>query len=175
MSNLSSGDANIINRINNDEYTLFDKILYGGLGYGHFCLPANIFKILITIFFPPLGVLIHNMGDPKNEFPYISIDNIKNMAKGMDQFIISIILSSLWLPGVIYALNLYKTDNTDKNKIESKNNFKNTSPSKNKTSKRRRRKNNDDDDDDDDDDYNDNTNKYTAKDLDLIRKRLDID
>ena len=28
-------------KIDDDEYTLFDKIMYGGLGYGYFCLPSN--------------------------------------------------------------------------------------------------------------------------------------
>lgn len=184
MSNLSSGDANIINKINNDEYTLFDKILYGGLGYGHFCLPANIFKILFTIIFPPLGILIHNMGDPRNEFPYISIDNIKNIIKSMDQFIITLILTSLfYAPGLIYAFTQIKSnkseldnDNDNENTIA---NFKNTAQNnknknKNKSKKSKSKKFNWKKESNENTKDN-NYNKYDTKDLDLIRKRLGIE
>ena len=34
------------NEINLKKWTLFDKVMYGGLGYGAFCLPTNFFKII---------------------------------------------------------------------------------------------------------------------------------
>ena len=37
-SNTNSGNSRL-ERIENDEWTLYDQILYGGLGYGHFCVP----------------------------------------------------------------------------------------------------------------------------------------
>ena len=58
-------DQDICNKIENDQYTLFDKILCGGLGYGSFCMPTMIFKIIFTIIFPPLGILINNLNPDK--------------------------------------------------------------------------------------------------------------
>ena len=46
------------NDIINDKYTLFGRILYGGIGYGAIVVPTNIFKVLFTIIFPPLGEII---------------------------------------------------------------------------------------------------------------------
>ena len=31
-----------------EEYTLFDKIMYGGFGYGEYCFPSNTFRYIIT-------------------------------------------------------------------------------------------------------------------------------
>ena len=33
-------------RIDANNWTLFDRLMYGGLGYGAFCLPTNFFKIM---------------------------------------------------------------------------------------------------------------------------------
>ena len=62
-----------------NEYSLFDKIMYGGVGYGYFCMPTNIFKIIATVIFPPLGILIENIGKLGSSFPYIRSKNIKNI------------------------------------------------------------------------------------------------
>ena len=45
-------------KIDNNEYTLFDRFLYGGLGHGYFCFPTNLVRILMTVIFPPLGTIL---------------------------------------------------------------------------------------------------------------------
>ena len=45
MSNKSHIQSNEINLA---QWSLFDKVMYGGLGYGAFCLPTNFFKIMIV-------------------------------------------------------------------------------------------------------------------------------
>lgn len=103
----------ITNKVNNDKYSLFDKVMYGGLGYGYFCLPANMFKILFSILFPPLGIIINNVGEVRNEFPYIGLQNFINFFLKIDEFIISLILTALfWIPGVVYVLSKLKKDKT---------------------------------------------------------------
>ena len=46
-------------RISDGEYSLFDKIMYGGLGYGYLCVPSDVFKWIFTGIFPPIGIFIH--------------------------------------------------------------------------------------------------------------------
>ena len=41
------------NKIDNMEWTLFDRFLYGGLGHGYLCFPTNLVRILFTVIFPP--------------------------------------------------------------------------------------------------------------------------
>ena len=36
------------NSIDPSKWTLYDKVLYGGLGYGAFCLPTDFFKVIIN-------------------------------------------------------------------------------------------------------------------------------
>ena len=57
-------------RIDASEWTLFDKLMYGGLGYGSFCLPTNFFKIVFSVIFPPLGEILNIIEDAIiDEFP----------------------------------------------------------------------------------------------------------
>ncbi len=87
-------------RIENDQYTLFDRFIYGGLGYGTFCVPSNIFRIFATVIFPPFAIIIEWI---TNEFPYI---NPKKILETFDKFFYSIILTSLfYIPGLIYSLS----------------------------------------------------------------------
>lgn len=89
------------NKIKTNNYTLFDQIMYGGLGYGYFCLPTNIFRIIGTVIFPPLGVIMAYIID---EFPYINIEEFLN---NIDNIIYSIILTMFfYIPGLVYTLNL---------------------------------------------------------------------
>ena len=53
--------------------------MYGGLGYGYFCIPTNLFKIIATVLFPPIGIIIENVGKLGDSFPYIRLDNLKNI------------------------------------------------------------------------------------------------
>ena len=65
-------------RIDDNEYTLFDKFLYGGFGYGYFCLPTNIFRVILTVIFPPLGVILKYLDD---EFPYVNLKKLVGFEK----------------------------------------------------------------------------------------------
>ena len=38
--------------------SLYDKFMYGGMGYGLFCVPKELPKYIIMIIFPPLAVFI---------------------------------------------------------------------------------------------------------------------
>lgn len=92
---------------NTDEsWTLFDKFMYGGLGYGAFCLPSNVFKIIFTVIFPPLGEILSIIGDfVISEFPYITWKTLKQLFKNLDRIIYSFILTSMfYIPGLIYTL-----------------------------------------------------------------------
>lgn len=152
-------EIEITEKVENNEYTLYDKVMYGGLGYGYLCLPANMFKILVSIIFPPLGILINNVGEVKPEFPYISLENFENILKKFDEFIISLLLTALfWVPGIIYTLSKLKQDKTTISKKNSKSSFKNT--------KKRNRNN-------ENKNYT-NSNKKVM-DLDVLKKRLDLD
>ena len=108
-------DEEICNKIENNEYTLFDKILCGGLGYGNFCMPTMIFKILFTIIFPPLGILINNLNPErktplKDSFPYISKEHFINIFSRIDEFIIAFILTMMfYIPGLVYVMTKFKS------------------------------------------------------------------
>ncbi len=104
------------NKIDLEIWTLFDKVMYGGLGYGAFCLPTNFFKIIIAVIFPPLGEVVNIVSNYISlEFPYlnwivfgklIQFDNI-------NKIIYSFILTTLfYIPGLVYTLsNISETDN----------------------------------------------------------------
>lgn len=112
-------------RIDEDEYTLFDKIMYGGLGYGYFCLPTNLLRIIFTVIFPPIAVIIKYVQD---EFPYI---DFKKLIFGIDELIYSIVLTMFfYIPGLIYSLSIINNEeqiivedtNNDKEEEEDINN-----------------------------------------------------
>jgi uncharacterized membrane protein YqaE (UPF0057 family) len=92
-------------RIDNGDWTFFDKVIYGGIGYGNICLPTHLFRVLATILFPPIGIIIKHIKFI-NDFPWIDITNIiANIA----DFIKSLILTSFfYIPGLIYSLNQLK-------------------------------------------------------------------
>lgn len=95
----------IEDRIDNGEYSLIDKILYGGLFNGFMILPTNIIKIIYTMVFPPLGILIDSLND---EFPYIDLNRI---VFDMDKIVYSIILTCFfYFPGLIYSLSHMNND-----------------------------------------------------------------
>ena len=116
---------NIKSKIRNNEYTLFDKALYGGIGYGNFCMPTNFFKIIATVLFPPIGILIENVGKLDSKFPYFRYQNFKNIVFKIKEFIFSFVLTMMfYVPGLIYTLNKFKSNQTEE-KI-SRSNFENT-------------------------------------------------
>ena len=107
-------------KILKDDYSLIDKILYGGLGYGYFCIPSYFFKVIFTSLFPPLGILIHYFGRMKSSFPFITSTNIKNLLYHLDEFIYSFILTMLfYVPGLIYTIKIvFNKNNEDKSKFK---------------------------------------------------------
>ena len=70
----------------------FDKLMYGGFGFGPICFPVYIPRLIIAVIFPPLAVFL------------------EEMAKGfqdISRIIINIILTSLfYFPGLIHALTI---------------------------------------------------------------------
>jgi uncharacterized membrane protein YqaE (UPF0057 family) len=127
-------DDKIRDKIVNNQYGLFDKIMYGGVGYGYFCMPTNIFKIIATVIFPPLGILIENIGKIDTSFPYIRKENMKNIINSIGEFIYSFVLTMLfYIPGLIYTLNKIKVkkfdppgDNYNSNNYDDDEKFENT-------------------------------------------------
>lgn len=92
-------------RIDEGNWTYTDKFIYGGLGYGNMCLPTNLFRVIATIIFPPLGIVINYL-DPLDYFPYLSFTN---SIKNIDELLMSIILTAFfYIPGLIYSLNKIK-------------------------------------------------------------------
>ena len=92
-------------RIDEDEYTLFDKIMYGGLGYGYFCLPTDLLRIIFTVIFPPIAIIVKYIQD---EFPFI---DFKKLIFGIDELIYSIVLTMFfYIPGLIYSLSIINNE-----------------------------------------------------------------
>ena len=95
--------------INADNWTLFDKIQYGGLGYGVFALPSNFFTLIIAICFPPLGQVINIIGDNMSDVPpYITWDTVKILfqSENISKIIYCFVLTALfYIPGLIYVLD----------------------------------------------------------------------
>lgn len=156
-------------RIDAHEWTLFDRLMYGGLGYGAFCLPTNFFKIVFTVIYPPLGEILNVVSNfVLNEFPYITWDTIKEVFNNMDRIIYSFVLTSMfYIPGLIYTLGniTCSAHDTDDNDVVAVSRFpenfkdvKNKKLNHNKNNKNNKKENfyNDNDDyinDDENDDY----------------------
>ena len=106
-----------LNKINLNNWTFFDKVMYGGLGYGAFCLPTNFFKIVITVIFPPLGEVVNIVSDTISPgFPYLNWTVVANLLKieNLNKIIYSFILTTLfYIPGLVYTLgNISNSDNS---------------------------------------------------------------
>ena len=97
------------NKIFANEYDLFDRALYGGLGHGVFVFPTYMFKVIFTIIFPPIGHIINIIEDYiLDEFPYITWDTIKKLFEfeNINTIIYSYILTSLfYVPGLVFTLS----------------------------------------------------------------------
>jgi uncharacterized membrane protein YqaE (UPF0057 family) len=104
------------NKINLNNWTLFDKVMYGGLGYGSFCLPNNFFKVIIAVIFPPLGEVVNIVGnDVSYDMPFLNWKVFSNLVKfeNLNKIIYSFLLTTLfYIPGLVYTLrNISDTDN----------------------------------------------------------------
>lgn len=99
-------------KIDNMEWTLFDRFLYGGLGHGYFCFPTNLIRVLFTVLFPPLAVILKYLKISQT-FPYITLDTIRNLISNIDDIIYSFVLTAMfYIPGLIYGLSSLKCTET---------------------------------------------------------------
>jgi uncharacterized membrane protein YqaE (UPF0057 family) len=102
---LSNNASDLEIKIDEDNFTLWDRFLYGGLGYSMITLPTNLFRIIATVLFPPLGVVMKYI---VNDFPYI---DFPNLVLHLDDVIYVLILTTFfYIPGLIYSLSLIKCD-----------------------------------------------------------------
>lgn len=84
-----SGSCALTN--NMDNVSLYNKMMYGGIGYGSFCVPKELPNYIMCIVFPPLSVFFQQWN---------------NGFKRVDKIIICFILTSFfYFPGLLYALN----------------------------------------------------------------------
>lgn len=92
-------------RIDDDDWTIFDKVLYGGIGYGNICLPTHLFRVILTVLFPPLGIVLKHV-KILDDFPWIDIGSI---VMNMGELVKSLMLTAFfYVPGLIYSLNQLK-------------------------------------------------------------------
>ena len=92
----------------NDKYSLVSRILYGGLFSGAIVLPTNFIKVILSLVFPPIGLILEIIGkELLNTFPYITWDtllllfNVENFNKIMYSFLLT---SMFYVPGLVYTL-----------------------------------------------------------------------
>jgi uncharacterized membrane protein YqaE (UPF0057 family) len=94
--------------IYNGKYTLFSKVLYGGIASGVVVIPTNAIKIILAIIFPPLGTILEIIGNELlNEFPYITWNTLTKLFdyENFNKIIYTFILTSMfYVPGLVYTL-----------------------------------------------------------------------
>ena len=99
-------------KIDDMEWTLFDRFLYGGLGHGYFCLPTNLIRIIFTVLFPPIATILKYL-KINQQFPYINVETFINLFNNIDDIIYSFVLTALfYIPGLIYGLSNLKCAET---------------------------------------------------------------
>lgn len=107
-------------KIDQMEFTLFDRLLYGGLGHGYFCLPTNLIRIIATVLFPPIATILKYL-KLSTEFPFITMESLVYLLQNIDDILYSIILTMLfYIPGLIYGLSNIKCEETGENLEELK-------------------------------------------------------
>ncbi len=95
-------------KIDNNEWTFYDKLVYGGLGYGNVCLPTHLFDIILTVIFPPFGLILSKM-DFLKEFPYIHWGTLTKVIEGLNEIINCFFLTMcFYIPDFVYALDSLK-------------------------------------------------------------------
>ncbi len=71
--------------------TAFERLMYGGFGYGKICVPKGLPQLILTILFPPAGVFYEEY---KAGFPNVT------------RIVMNFILTALfYFPGLIHALS----------------------------------------------------------------------
>ena len=90
-----------------EDWTLYDKVLYGGFGYSEFCLPDNLLVIALTIIYPPLGMISYLVKNTiSRSFPYLTARTFKNLFMNLNLIVQSIIWTMfLYIPGIIYTFD----------------------------------------------------------------------
>ena len=107
------------NKIDNMDWTLFDRFMYGGLvGSSPVCLPTNLAKIISTILFPPMGTILKHL-KLSDDFPYITTESLRILFENINDIIYSFVLTALfYIPGLIYGLSSLKCMETSPENIE---------------------------------------------------------
>jgi len=102
------------NDILNGNYSLFQKVLYGGVSHGVVIIPTHVLKLLFTLIFPPLGEVISCIGEfISDTFPWVTWEALKKLVeyKILNRIIYSFVLTSLfYIPGLIYTLSNLTTN-----------------------------------------------------------------
>lgn len=71
--------------------TAFERLMYGGFGYGKMCIPAGLGQLILTILFPPAGVFY---------------EEYKTGFKNVSRIVMNFILTAcFYFPGLIHALS----------------------------------------------------------------------
>jgi uncharacterized membrane protein YqaE (UPF0057 family) len=108
MSSSDETDDQLYEKIDNNNWSFYDKLVYGGLGYGNICLPAHLFDIIFTVIFPPLGLILSRL-DFSNTFPYIHWNTLTKVINDIGIIMKCFFLTMFfYVPGLIYALNSLK-------------------------------------------------------------------
>ncbi len=102
----TTGNENDLERkIDDMNWTLFDRFLYGGLGHGYFCFPTNLVRIIFTVLFPPLGTILKHLRVVE-DFPYITMETLQTLFDNIGDIVYCFILTTLfYIPGLIYGLS----------------------------------------------------------------------
>ena len=105
--------------IQNGNYNLLSKFLYGGIMSGAIVIPTNFIKIILTLIFPPIGVMLEIVSKYLlNEFPYITWNALVEIFQfdSINKIIYSFALTSMfYVPGLIYTLSQLTTTQSNVN------------------------------------------------------------
>jgi uncharacterized membrane protein YqaE (UPF0057 family) len=75
----------------NDGQSIYDKVMYGGMGYGSICFPSNLSDYFYLLAFPPF---------------YVFLDQKRKGFPNIQKILVCFILTCfLYFPGLIYALS----------------------------------------------------------------------